>query len=103
MSLRTWRTVVVAVVMLSLGWVGGRAQQPESPDLVFNISTPATSGETIFECVQGCADGAPLGLRETVKLQFGCNKDLFQRCEATINGWVRGNRIVMVSVLPRSN
>jgi hypothetical protein len=44
--------LVVAVVLVALGWVGGQAQTRPSPD--FEISVLTKDGATTIECVRGC-------------------------------------------------
>jgi len=52
MKRATSRRAVIAVALVLLGWVAGRAQSSNEPD--FEITINAPEGETVVECVRGC-------------------------------------------------
>jgi uncharacterized protein (TIGR03067 family) len=89
MTFATFRTLAVAVTMLTLGWVAGRAQAPAPPDFELRINAP--SGETRIECVRGCdlawvERGNP-DSRGRPEFWYSCTAP---RCSSgRVGGWIR--------------
>lgn len=44
--------IVVALVLVGLGWAAARAQAPAVPD--FELSVTSQEGKTTIECLRGC-------------------------------------------------
>jgi hypothetical protein len=91
---RTVFRVVLAVGLVTVGWIAGRAQAPISaPD--FEVVIQAPVGETIVECVRGCElfwverGGPGPGAEPGPTFQFGCKGASVQQCgSGRIGGWI---------------
>jgi hypothetical protein len=89
----TLRTMAIAVALVLLGWVAGRAQAPAQPDFEFTVSAP--EGQTIVECVRGCelqwvARGVNPDATPRATFEFRCQNSPSGRCgSGRIGGWVR--------------
>jgi hypothetical protein len=87
---RTIRTVV-ALSLVAFGWVVGRAKTP-APEFTLTIEAP--SGRTTITCVRGCAlqgghdEGNPNNV-PMAKYFFECSGAALERCNATVNGWLK--------------
>jgi hypothetical protein len=86
---------MVALALVSGGWLVGRAQTP-APD--FTLSRDAPGGETT--CTKGCVlqGGRDCGSERSGYMQtywYRCgrtlrtNGDGANRCTATVNGWLK--------------
>jgi len=82
---------VVALSLIALGWVAGRAQTP-APE--FTLAIEAPSGRTTVKCVQGCTlqgsrDQGNPNNTPTPNYWFECRGAPSQDCSATVNGWLK--------------
>jgi len=82
---------VVALSLIALGWVAGRAQTP-APE--FTLAIEAPSGRTTGKCVRGCtlqgrADQGNPNNTPTPNYWFECGGAPSQDCRATVNGWLK--------------
>ena len=90
MRRRAFQTVV-AVSLVAVGWVVGRAQTP-APE--FTLAIEAPSGRTTVKCVRGCTlqggrdEGNPNNT-PTENYEFECRGASLSRCSATVNGWLK--------------
>ena len=82
--------VLIAVVLVGLGWVGGRAQG-RRPD--FELVVRAPNGQTQVECVRGCYLAwvervVPESLTpQSTTFSYGCSG---ATCDSgRIGGWLR--------------
>jgi len=86
------RRVIVASVLIGLGWAAARAQAPQTPD--FELSVTMTSdGKATIECLRGC------GLQWTERLvpnraeakpsfSYGCGNAADKCPSGRIGGWL---------------
>jgi hypothetical protein len=83
--------MVVALSLVAVGWVVGRAQTP-APE--FTLAIEAPSGRTMVKCVRGCTlqggrdEGNPNNT-PTENYEFECGGASPPRCSATVNGWLK--------------
>jgi len=80
--------VTIALILVALGWVAGRAQTP-APQ--FRLEVDAPGGWTTIICRQGCVlqgghdEGNPRN-RPISVFKYGGTAN---RCSAGINGWLK--------------
>lgn len=77
---------LLALALLALGWVAGRAQTA-APDFVLKIESPA--GKTHVVCLRGCVlQSSRYASNSDSKPDFWyeCGPD---RCGAEVNGWLK--------------
>jgi hypothetical protein len=98
------RRLIVAVVLVGLGWVAGRAQGTSQPEFVLELEAP--QGWTTVACSRGCEligsrdHGNPRAGR-MLQYRYGCGvgekpSDIVPqrasaplRCKATVFGWTK--------------
>lgn len=87
--------IVVALMLIGLGWSLGRAQG-SLPDFELRIDAP--TGETTIECVRGCqlawiermVPGTVTP--EKTSFRYGCYNAPSGRCQSgRVGGWLRGS------------
>jgi len=85
---RTIAQVALAVILMSLGWVIGRAQT-STPAFEFVVDAPG--GETTIKCVKGCElawveRGVNANATPVPTFKYGCTAP---RCSSgRVGGWV---------------
>lgn len=88
----TIRRVAIAVALIGLGWVAGRAQIPQ-PDFELIVNAPA--GDTSVQCVRGCElmwveRGVNPNAIPQPTFSFACRGVGLERCSSSrIGGWVK--------------
>jgi hypothetical protein len=87
------RSIAIAVGLVLLGWVAGRAQGVAEPD--FEITVNAPEGETVIECVRGCnlqwvSRGLIPGVTPQRNFSYKCLNSPSGRCNSgRVGGWVQ--------------
>ena len=80
----------IAVGLVGLGWVAGRAQAPQ-PD--FELIVDAPVGQTSIQCVRGCElmwveRGINPNDTRRSTFSFGCEGRIDRCSSAKIGGWI---------------
>jgi hypothetical protein len=79
--------VMVAIALVGLGWVGGRAQATQA-DFELEVSSP--NGRTTITCRRGCGlqfiRNAPNKAEAQPSFTYECTNS--PKCGGTVQGWV---------------